>query len=466
MLLAVLFAARALARPTATDPGLRDQPNIVLIMADDLGWGDLGCYGQKKIRAPRLDRLAAEGIRFTDYYAASPVCAPTRCMLLTGLHAGHALIRDNREVGEEGQEPFPAGLPTIGTWLKASGYATGIIGKWASGGPGSIGEPGAHGFDFSYGFLCQRQAHNHYPTHAWRCGKREDLPGNTRGNLTGGTYIQDRFIAESLDFIRTNKARPFFLYLPWTIPHLALQAPPQAVAEYKDEFSEIPYDGKKGYLPTSSPRATYAAMITRMDHDVGRIVDLLGELNLTQDTIILFCSDNGATFDIGGADTVFFSGNGPFRGYKGSVWEGGIRVPLIAWSPGRIPAARVSDLPCISYDLPVTFLALAGASTPPALDGISLAPTLLGRGEQPHHEFFYWELPSYGHQQALRMDNIKAVRRDMANGNSEIQIYDLAADPAETVDLADTRPELVVRAREIMSREHVASAAFPLKGVD
>ncbi|MFN7623178.1 MAG: arylsulfatase, partial [Acidobacteriota bacterium] len=336
------------------------RPNIILIVADDLGSAELGSYGQKKIRTPHLDRLAAEGIRFTNFYAGSPVCAPSRYVLMTGRHGGHAYIRDNKEVSPEGQWPIPDSTVTIAELLKAQGYATGAFGKWGLGFVGSEGDPNRQGFDLFYGYNCQREAHNFYPTHLWRNEQKIMLEGNTRG-LTGRQYSHDLIEAEALRFIRDHQDRPFFLYVPFTIPHLALQVPDDSLAEYVGTWDDPAYDGQNGYLPHPHPRAAYAAMVTRMDRSVGRMLQTLRETGLDRQTIVLFTSDNGPTYDrLGGSDSDFFQSAGILRGHKGSVYEGGIRVPLIAHWPGRIGAGRTADLPAAFYDLLPTLVEIGG----------------------------------------------------------------------------------------------------------
>ena len=302
----------ALAILPAADPA--PKPNIVLILADDLGYGELGSYGQKKIRTPRLDRMAADGLRFTQFYAGSPVCAPSRCCLMTGKHGGHAHVRDNRTIGKEGQTPLPAGTPTLARLLQQQGYATAAIGKWGLGPPGSEGDPLKQGFDLFYGYNCQAHAHNHYPSYLWLNDKHVELEGNDNG-LTGKQYANDLFEAQALKFVREHRKGPFFLYLPVTIPHVALQVPEDSLAEYKGKWEDPPYDGKKqGYLPHPAPCAAYAAMITRMDRTVGRVLNLLAELGLEKNTLVLFSSNNGPTHDAGGADHAFFESAGPLRG--------------------------------------------------------------------------------------------------------------------------------------------------------
>lgn len=458
-------------------------PNIVFIMADDLGYAELGAYGQTKIRTPHLDRLAAEGMRFTQYYAGSPVCAPSRAVLMTGRHAGHAPVRDNREITPEGQHPMPADTVTLAELLKEAGYATGATGKWGLGFPGSEGDPLKQGFDLFFGYNCQRKAHNHYPSYLWRNDRKEVLEGNDDG-LTGKQYAHDLFEREALQFIRERRDRPFFLYVPFTIPHLALQVPEDSLAEYKGQWEDPAYDGSRRYLPHPQPRAAYAAMITRMDRSVGRIVDLIRELRLDDSTIVIFTSDNGPTDDgIGGSDAAFFESAGHLRGLKGSVYEGGLRVPFIARWRGRIKPGTVSDLPAVAYDMVPTLSELAGAKVPKEVDGISLVPTLLGSPSnvlpgspsnvlpgfsraQKKRDFLYWEFPAYGGQQAVRLGNWKGVRQNLSKGRTTIELYDLAKDPGERNDVAAAHPDVVKRIADIMTREHRPSTEFPLPSID
>jgi arylsulfatase len=440
-----------------------------LIVADDLGYAELGCYGQKKIRTPSVDRLAAEGIRLTRFYAGSPVCAPSRCTLMTGKHTGHSWVRDNRSVPPEGQTPIPDAEITLAEILKSQGYATGAMGKWGLGFPGSEGEPLNQGFDHFYGYNCQAHAHNHYPTYLWNDREKVKLAGNPGGS-TGAQFSHDLFEAEALKFMREHKDGPFFLFLPFTISHLAIQVPEDSLAEYRGLWDDPAYDGKKGYQPHPAPRAGYAAMVTRMDRTVGRIAALIGELGIDGDTIVAFMSDNGPTYDrIGGSDSAFFESAGGLRGLKGSVYEGGIRVPLVVRWPGRIKPGSVSDLPAYLPDLFPTVLDLVGLSDhlPKGLDGVSLAPTLLGRpAEQRRHEFLYWEFPSYGGQQAVRLGDWKGVRQNLAKGKTRLELYDLTADRAERRDVAAGHPEVVARIERILREQHTRSDLFPLQAID
>ncbi len=454
--LAVLvFLVGPLFAQEAPAPTAKPRPNIVLILADDLGSAELGCYGQKKIRTPVLDALAAQGIRFTQAYAPSCVCAPTRGALLTGLHTGHAHVRDNRELGgwergdPEGQEPLPKDTPTMARWLQARGYATCAVGKWGLGGPGTTGEPRRQGFDHWFGYLCQRIAHNYYPEHLWRNETKVPLEGNTWKNVKGALYAPDLMLAETIGWLRQNREKPFFLYYATPVPHAALQVPEESLADYVGQWDDPPYDGSKGYLPHPTPRAAYAAMVSRMDRDVGRILSELDALGVAENTIVIFASDNGATFN-GGTDSAFFKSNAPLRGLKCSLYEGGIRTPLLVRWPGVVKARRTSDHVCTLWDLWAT-LADALGEEAPATDGVSFAPTLRGDGEQPEHESLYFEYHSYGGIRAARLGPWKAVQRDAKKKDAPIELYDLSQDPGETKDVAAEHPEVIDRVRQVFA---------------
>ncbi len=444
-------------------------PNIILLVADDLGYNELGCYGQKIIRTPNIDRLASEGMRFTQFYSGSPVCAPSRCTLMTGKHTGHSWVRNNREIQPEGQEPLPPQEVTIAELLKAQGYATGAMGKWGLGFVDSTGDPNKQGFDLFFGYNCQRHAHNHYPSYLWRNHERIEYPGNTGKDLSGETFSQDLFTQEALQFVRDNKDRPFFLYMPFIIPHLSIQVPEESLAEYKGKLPEEDYD-HTAYLQHPYPRAGYAAMITHMDRDIGKIMDLVNELGLDDNTIILFTSDNGPTYDrLGGSDSDFFESAGPFRGLKGSTYEGGIRVPLVARWPGKIAPGKTTDHLAAFWDVLPTLTEIAGAkeTTLDEVDGLSFAPTLLQNGEQAEHEYLYWEFPAYGGQQAVRKGKWKATRQNMIKqGNMEIELYDLSQDPGEQHNVAADHPDVVAQMRKIMSDARTPAEKFRFAPLD
>jgi len=460
------------------------KPNIILVLADDLGYHEVGVYGQKKIHTPNIDRLALEGVRLTDHYSGSPVCAPSRAVLLTGLHTGHAYIRDNDEMGFrgdvwrdpalEGQRPLPAGTFTMAAMLKRAGYATAAVGKWGLGGPGSEGEPNRLGFDLFFGFLCQRVAHNHYPAYLWRNSTKvvlnnpgiyphEKFPADKNPQALssyerygGKQYALDMMGEEARAFIRANRSRPFFLYFAPTVPHAALQVPEDSLAEYTGVLADTPYLGDKGYLPHRAPHAAYAAMITRLDREVGRLAQLVGELGLDRDTLIVFTSDNGPTFN-GGTDSAFFESASSFRGLKTMVYEGGIRVPMVARWPGKIPAGTVSAHVSAFEDYMPTLAELAGLDRPTGIDGVSMLAALQGRaaGQKPR-EHLYWEFQG---KQVVRMGSWKGIR-NAATGAFEL--YDLAKDIGEKTDVAAGHPDIVSRIESIMRTAHTDSALFPL----
>ncbi len=464
----VLFAALSgIAQAAET----HDRPNIVFILADDLGYGELGCYGQKIIKTPRIDELAREGVRFTDFYCGAPVCAPSRCVLMTGKHLGHAAIRSNRQVPKNtygsdfpGNQPLPADEVTVTELLKTQGYATGAIGKWGLGNSGTTGDPNRHGFDLFYGFPEQVQPHNHYPAYLWRNDKREPLPGNDGKSATGKTFAQDKFTEEAVKFLDEHKKGPFFLYLPFTIPHLSIQVPDDSLAQYKGKIPETPYKHtSKGYFKNPTPHAAYAAMITRMDAAVGTVVDELKKLGLADNTLVVFTSDNGPPWDrLGGTDSNFFNSAGPLRARKGSAYEGGIREPFIACWPGKIPGGRESTFVGGFQDVLPTLCDVAGIDMPTNIDGISITPTLFDKGEQPEHKYLYWEFPSYDQQQAVRAGKWKIIRSGVDVGDPPFELYDLSTDIGERHNVAAEHPEIVARLTKYAKEGHTPSKSFPL----
>jgi len=461
---ALALSCRTDAIQTTTSAERKKKPNIVYILADDLGYAELGCYGQKKIKTPNIDKLAAEGMKFTQHYSGNPVCAPSRCALMTGLHTGHTQVRGNKQMGGKegwvlgstigGQWPIKADTVTVAKILKEAGYTTGAFGKWGLGLVGTTGDPNKQGFDHFYGYICQRQAHTFYPNHLWRDGEIEWIEANKDGKEQ--IYSHDLIAQEALKFIKTNKDRPFFLYVPFTIPHVALQVPEDSLAEYRGKWPDPPYNGDKGYFPHPNPRACYAAMVTRMDKDVGRIMALLKDMALDDNTLVIFTSDNGPTFN-GGSDSAFFESAKPLRGLKASVYEGGIRVPYIARWPGRIKAAGTSNHISAFWDFLPTCCELIGREPPRDIDGISMLPTLFGRNhDQRKHEYLYWELRG---QQAIRMGKWKALR---LKPGRKIELYDLDKDIAESKDLADEYPEVVAEMAKIFRTGRTESEVFPL----
>jgi len=456
LLILVLGAALLASAPADTQKSRARKPNIIFFLADDLGYGEVGCYGQSKIKTPHIDRLASGGVRFTQCYSGNTVCAPSRCVLLTGKHTGHSFIRNNGELPTEGQRPIPPDTMTIGRMLKRIGYTTGVIGKWGLGGPGSSGEPNNQGFDHWFGYLCQRHAHNYYPRYLWRNGKKVMLEGNDRG-LTGKQYAPDLMEVEALEFIRRNAGTPFFLYFCTPVPHAAIQVPESSLKEYRGKWEDPPYKRTRGYLPHPAPRAGYAAMVTRMDRTMGRIMALLEALNQDRNTVIFFSSDNGPTFN-GGTDSKFFNSTGPLRGLKCSLYEGGIRVPMIVRWPGRIRAGSTSDHVAAFWDVLPTLAHITGAAPPAGIDGISFLPALLGEPGQEDHGHLYWEYASR-QAQAVRMGDWKAVHHIKKN---RFELYDLKEDVGEKKDVSAAHPEVVRKIKEIMKTGRTPSREFPL----
>ncbi len=475
MLLSVgLLSAFFIAVNAQTSAAQR--PNVIYIYADDMGYGELGCYGQQKIKTPNIDRLAKEGMRFTQHYSGTPVCAPARCMLLTGKNGGHSYIRGNYELGgfpdslEGGQMPLPEGTFTLGHLFKNAGYATAAIGKWGLGMPQTTGDPLKQGFDYFYGYLDQKQAHNYYPSHLWENGKWDTLhnpyinvhiplnPATATDadfeKYTGKTYAIDKMTEKALAFINKNKNKPFFLYLPYTLPHVSLQVPQKYIDPYKTVFAEKPYYGQNGYAPSQYPLSTYAGMISCLDEQVGIVMKEIKRLGLDANTIIMFSSDNGATFN-GGVDARFFNSVQGLRGLKMDIYEGGFREPFIARWPGQIPAGKESNLLSVQYDMMPTFAELLRQKIPVEVNGISILRELTGRKGQKQHEYLYFEYPEKGGQVAIRIGKWKGVRTGVEkNPDVPWQLYDLETDRAETRDIAAANPELIKRFKQIAKKEH------------
>jgi len=424
------------------------KPNIVYVLLDDAGYGDLSCYGQTKFQTPNIDRLAAEGLKFTQHYSGSTVCAPTRCVLMTGLHTGHCIVRGNREVKPEGQYPIPADTVTLPKLLQQAGYATGAFGKWGLGAPGSEGDPVRQGFDTFYGYNCQREAHTYYPDHLWSNEQRIELDGKT--------YSHDIIMEQAFEFVRKHKAGPFFCFLPVTIPHAAMHAPESYVAPFRKAFPQFEEKvGKYKGPHVKNPIAAFAGMMTKVDEDMGRLLALLKELNIDENTIVMFSSDNGPHTE-GGHDPVFFDSNGPLKGFKRDLYEGGIRAPFLVRWPGKIAADTRTDLISAHWDIVPTLCDLAAVKSPPECDGISLLPTLLGdTGKQKKHEYLYWEFYERGGKKAARFGPWKAVQLNVhKNDDSPIEIYNLENDVAEKHNLASEKPKLVAQAKRIFADAH------------
>lgn len=457
VLVAVLVAGlaiRILPAQTLADVSTRRKPNLIFIMADDLGWGDLGCFGQQKIKTPRLDAMASQGMRLTQFYAGSTVCAPSRCVLMTGLHTGHCLVRGNARLALRPDDV------TVAELMKGRGYTTALIGKWGLGEEGSTGVPTRQGFDSFFGYLNQRHAHNYWPTFLLRNEQRVSLRNTAVKPSRDGSgvaekrldYSHDLFASAALKFLGTKRSKPFFLYLSLTIPH--------ANNEARNKGMEVPDHGQYKDLDWPEPQKGQAAMITRMDRDVGRILDKVRELGIAEDTLVIFTSDNGPHRE-GGNRPDFADSNGPLRGIKRDLYEGGIRVPTIAWWPGKIEAGSKSAHLAYFGDLFATAAELTGAATPKGLDSISFLPTLTGKGQQREHDALYWEFYEGGSKQAVRTKRWKAVRRPMFTGVTEL--FEIGKDIGEKHDVAADNPEVVAEMERIMAANHTPSDRWKVR---
>ena len=406
-----------------------------------MGWGDLGCYGQKHIQTPHIDRLAAQGMHFTSAYAGSAVCAPSRSTLMTGQHCGHTRVRWNHSMKTGERVPLLPEDVTVAEVLRGAGYVTGIAGKSGLGEPDTTGVPNRQGFDDWYGFLNQDHAVDYYTDHLWRNEKKEPIPGNQNG--AKGEYTTGLFTREALRFIRVNRYSPFFLYLAYTAPHADLQVPSQG--EYKDK-------------PWSESDKNYAAMVTHMDRGIGQVMELLNRLRLAAPTLVIFTSDNGAGHKAG---LPLFNGTGPFRGAKGEVYEGGLRVPMIARWPERIAPGSVSDYPWAFWDLLPTAAELAGAKAPKEIDGVSVLPVLLGKPGTPKRDYFYWESHQKGFHQAIRDGRWKGVRHGLL---APLELYDLAAGIGERNDIAGHHANVAARLTALLNAARTENADYPPEG--
>ena len=445
----------ALAPAPAAD---KRPPNIVFILADDLGYGDLGCYGQKRIRTPNIDRLAKEGLRFTQCYAGSTVCAPSRCALMTGLHTGHAWIRGN------GNQALRPGDTTVAELLQQAGYHTGLIGKWGLGKENTTGVPQRKGFDEFGGYLDQVHAHDYYTSYLWRYDPRTGFDGQQMlyENLAGkkGLYTHDLFTTAALNFMRinkpdsSNKYHPFFLYLAYTIPHANNEE-----GSRSGNGMQVPSDAPYSSEPWPQTEKNKAAMITRLDSDVGKLMDKLKELKIDDSTIVFFSSDNGPHKE-GGVDPTFFQSSGPLRGIKRDLYEGGIRVPLIVRWPQKIKPGRVNSEPWAFWDFLPTAAALSETGTPPKIDGISMLPTLLGQTSTNRHESLYWEFHEHGFQQAMRVGDWKAVR---PQADEPLELYDLKTDPGEKKNVAGEHSDVVAKMEQLMKNSRSEAPEWPIK---
>jgi len=477
----------------ATGLQAADKPNVVFMLADDLGWGELGSYGQEKIPTPNIDRLATQGTRFTQHYSGAAVCAPARCVLMTGKHLGNAEVRGNFRAQKafpdagffEGQYPLSEDAVTMAQQFQKAGYATGAMGKWGMGPVGSTGDPNKKGFDLFYGYNCQAVAHSYYPPYLWRNAEQitineNPIPGHQKqpeGEVTMDDWIAENYapklmMDEALGFIDEHKDGPFFLYLAFIEPHVAMQPPKDQVAKFPEEWDTEPYRGEAGYLPHPRPHAGYAAMIHDLDDHVGRVLDRLDKYGLADNTIVVFTSDNGTThprntskFHVGGADGAFFNSVRDLRGWKGSLYEGGIRVPMIVRYPGKVAADAVNETPGYFADWFPTMIDAVGLEKPAGveLDGESLWHSIT-TGEVPESRNpMVWVFPEYGGQVAVRIGEMKVVRQGLKTRTpGEWEVYDLTKDRGETTDLSADHPELIQQAIEILKEETAENEAFPV----
>lgn len=461
------------------DPSTQNsKPNIIYILADDLGYNEIGVYGQDKIRTPNLDMLANEGILFTQHYSGSAVCAPSRSTFIEGKQTNHSHVRGNVNNGHTGRLRGNHPLPdtrTMGDMFKEQGYATAAIGKWGLGGLVGTGHPNDHGFDLFYGYLDQIHAHNYYPEYlvknrdfielnnppmtknGWKQAKSPTAEEFAK--FQGNDFAGDLMNEQAIKFIEQSAAaeKPFFLYYPTPIPHVALQLPDKALAKYKGEFNETPYHGNKGYFPHQTPRAAYAGMVTLMDSYIGELMETLRKTGQDKNTLIIFTSDNGPTFN-GGSDSDFFESAKPFRGLKMDLYEGGIRAPFIAYWPNVIKSGQRSDLISAQWDMMATFADIIGGKANEDTDGISILPTLNGKGTQEKHAYLQWEYPEKNGQQAIRMGKWKAIRTNIKNNpNAPVELYDLSIDINETSDLSGVYPDQANKMKLLMQKRTQAS---------
>jgi len=444
----------------------QQKPNVVFIIADDLGYGDLSSFGQEKFVTPNIDKLALSGIRFTRSYSGTTVSAPSRACLLTGLHTGHSPIRGNREVKPEGQAPLPRDSYNIFKLFKGAGYITGAFGKWGLGFPGSEGAPTNQGVDHFFGYNCQRMAHNYYPSHLWDNEMKVEFVENQIGKL--GAYSQDVIHEKSLKFIEDHKNNPFFLFIPIVLPHAELIVPEDSIIQsLRGKFTETPFKGKDpndttpgGYRSQDYPRATYAAMVKRIDEYVAQIVQKLKEEGVYDNTLIIFTSDNGPHKE-GGGDPDFFNSNGIFRGYKRDLYEGGIRVPTIISWQGKIKEGIESDLPFAFWDYLPTFADILNVNVLSETDGISILPTLLGNEGQKERDYFYFEFQELGGRQAVIKGDWKLIHLDIRN-SGYYELYNIASDPSENHNIIDLFPDLTEQLKSIMLEARRADPDWPL----
>ncbi|WP_319479918.1 arylsulfatase [uncultured Draconibacterium sp.] len=469
LILPTIFSLLLLAcqQKTKTSDTQPTRPNIIYILADDLGYGDLSCYGQTYFSTPNIDKLAENGMQFTQHYSGSTVCAPSRSALMTGQHTGHTPVRGNKEWQPEGQYPMATSAVTIAEALKEAGYTTGAFGKWGLGYPGSEGDPNMQGFDEFFGYNCQRMGHNYYPYHLWHNQEKIVLEGNSGKKMEA--YGPELIHNEAIRFIENNKDQPFFMYYPSIIPHAELFAPEEYIAKYRGKFEpEKAYkgvdDGERykqgGYGSQAEAHAAFAAMVDYLDMQVGEIVAKLKELGIYENTLIIFTSDNGPHLE-GGADPDYFNSNGPLKGYKRDLYEGGIRTPMIAVWDGKIAAGSSSDHISAFWDVFPTVAELTNISTPDSIDGISFLPTLLGEEQSAQHDYLYWEFHELKGRQAVRKGNWKLVRYNVFTPEkTTTELYNLATDVGEENNVASDHPELVEELSALIEKSHTKSDLF------
>jgi arylsulfatase A-like enzyme len=442
-------------------------PNVIYILADDLGYGDLSCYGQKKITTPNIDRLASQGMLFTQHYSGSTVCAPSRSALMTGMHTGHTVVRGNKEIQPEGQHPIPENTYTIAEALKKAGYTTGAFGKWGLGFPGSEGDPNNQGFDTFFGYNCQRLGHNYYPNHLW--SNRDSIVLGENKGKEDGVYAPELIHTKTLKFLEDNRNNPFFLYVPSIIPHAELAAPEAYMMKHRGKYPpENTYKGvddgptfnQGPYRSQKETHAAFAAMVELLDNQVGEIMDKVEELGIADNTLIVFTSDNGP-HEEGGADPEYFDSNGLLKGVKRDLYEGGIRVPMIVSWPGKVESNTRTDHVSAFWDVFPTVSKIAGVDVPDNLDGISFLPTLLGDDKQLNHEYLYWEFHERGGRQAVRKGNWKAVKYNvLKDSEAPIELYNLMEDIGEENNVAAKYPDIIVEMETILKEARTPSEIF------
>lgn len=461
---ALIISALALASCNSMKDN--QKPNVIFILADDLGYGDLSCLGQTNFHTPNIDRLASEGMLFTQHYSGATVSAPSRSSLLTGLHGGHSPVRDNKEMETEGQYPMSSEHWTLFDLFNQEDYVTGVFGKWGLGYPGSDGDPKAHGVDDFYGYNCQRYAHSYYPDYLWDNDTKVILEGN--GNGQENEYAPYLIHDQAVEFIRNHKDEPFFMMYTNVLPHAEFRLPENLIEPFIGKFGqETPFTGKGlpdkfrigAYMPQDNPKAAFAAMVTLLDSQVGDIMQTLEEEGLADNTIVVFASDNGPHIEAG-ATPGYFGSSGGFRGVKRDLYEGGIHIPFIVRWDGKVKPGSVSEHVSAFWDFLPTMADILGVSDEHHTDGISFLPELTGEGIQEEHDYLYWEYHRAGGRQAVRKGNWKAVAYGVEGGRN-IELYDLSSDPSESRDLAEQYPEIIAQMDSIMCAAHIPSKIFP-----